>query len=177
MDRKDLEAYLKNQIKKYPDFPKPGILFYDIFSVMASPQHHQALMRHLIDRYREMEIDAILALELRGFLFAPTVCFELGIPLIAARKPKKLPGKVIEIPYGLEYGEDKIQVQKHMILPGMKVVIFDDLLATGGTAAASVEAVRELGGEVVELMCAIELPELNGRNKLPGIPIYTVVRY
>jgi len=168
---------LKKLIRSIPDFPKKGILFRDITPILQDPRAFGGVINMLSDRYREMNIDKILAVESRGFIFATPLAYEIGAGFVPLRKPGKLPYETIRLSYSLEYGEAAIEVHKDAVKKGERVLILDDLLATGGTAAAAVELARKLGGEVVEAGFVIELAGLNGREKLDGVPVYTMVSY
>lgn len=170
---------LKDHIRGIPDFPKPGILFYDISTLLA----HPAAWRHCVDRLEENvaphEPDLLMGIESRGFLTTAPLALELGCGFAMIRKKGKLPGATVSHTYDLEYGTDTIEVQADAITPGQRVVIMDDLLATGGTAAAAVELVRKLGGTVCATSFIIELAFLNGRAKLEAldVPTTSLIRY
>jgi adenine phosphoribosyltransferase len=169
--------HLKRWIREIPDFPKAGILFYDITTILQDPKAFKEVIDALSERYRDMKIDKILAVESRGFIFATPLALAIGAGFVPLRKPGKLPYDTIQVSYSLEYGEAAIEVHKDAVSKGDRVLILDDLLATGGTAAAAVELTRKLGGEVVEAGFVIELAELNGRAMLPDVPVYTMVTY
>jgi adenine phosphoribosyltransferase len=169
--------HLKRWIREIPDFPKEGILFRDITPILNDPKAFNEVIDALSDRYRDMNIDKILAVESRGFIFATPLACAIGAGFVPLRKPGKLPYDTIHVSYSLEYGEAAIEVHKDAIEKGERVLILDDLLATGGTAAAAVELTRKLGGEVVEAGFVIELADLNGRKKLPDVPVYSMVSY
>ena len=172
----DLEL-VKSHIASYPDFPKPGILFRDMFPILQSPQATAALEKLLVEHVKSLDgIDAIVALESRGFLLAPLISSKLGLPLIPIRKKGKLPGKTKKVEYALEYGSDIIEMQENSLNQGQRVIIVDDLLATGGTAKAACQLIQELGGEVSELLVIMELQELNGRSKVP-CPVHAFIQY
>lgn len=168
---------LKSRIRDIPDFPKPGILFRDITPLLLDPDAFAGTIALLTERYRQRPVDKIVAIESRGFLFASPLAYELGAGFIPLRKPGKLPFETIRESYTLEYGEATLEVHKDAIDPGDRVLVFDDLLATGGTAAASVALVRKLGGEVVETGFVIELKALNGRERLNGTPVFSLIQY
>ena len=157
---------LLDEIEIVPDFPKPGINFYDIQSLLKKPDVWRAAIDHLVHRVRGQEVDVILGIESRGFLTGLPVAQDLKLPFGMIRKKGKLPGKVIAQEYELEYGTDTIEVQESLLMSGARVAILDDLLATGGTMKASGDLVRKIGGEVVYAGCIIELHELGGREKL-----------
>uniref|UniRef100_A0A1B6LPU1 Adenine phosphoribosyltransferase n=1 Tax=Graphocephala atropunctata TaxID=36148 RepID=A0A1B6LPU1_9HEMI len=167
---------VKKHIKRYPDFPKPGILFLDIFSVLRSSVAFQALQTLLTSHVRGLGgVDVIAALESRGFLFGPTLALELGLPFVPIRKKGKLPGKVNQVAFTLEYGTDVFEIQTESILPSQKVVLLDDLLATGGSLAASCQLIAQLGAQVVECLVVVELMDLKGRDKVPA-PVYSFIQ-
>ncbi|XP_014675285.1 PREDICTED: adenine phosphoribosyltransferase-like, partial [Priapulus caudatus] len=165
-------------VRSYPDFPQPGIIFRDIFSVMQQPTVFADLMDVLIDyvKAKHKDIDAIIGLDSRGFLFGPIICLQLGIPFVPVRKKGKLPGDLMSTTYQLEYGSDVFEVQKDSFKPGDKIVIIDDLLATGGTMSASVDLVKKNGGVVEECICIIEIDDLKGRNKLK-VPFKSFIQF
>ncbi|MDA0655876.1 MAG: adenine phosphoribosyltransferase [Proteobacteria bacterium] len=167
---------LKDHIRGIPDFPKPGILFYDISTLLA----HPAAWRYCIDRLKEIvapqKPDLLVGIESRGFLTAAPLALELGIGFSMIRKKGKLPGATIPYTYDLEYGSDTIEIQADAISKGQKVVIMDDLLATGGTAAATVELLRQVGAEILSAAFIIELTFLEGREKI-NVPANTLIAY
>ncbi len=168
---------LKSHIRDIPDFPKPGVLFRDITPLLMNPEAFRATIDHLHERYEGSNISKIVAVESRGFLFASPLSYSLGASLVPLRKPGKLPYETVAESYLLEYGEATLEVHKDAISPGDRVLLFDDLLATGGTAAASAALVRKLGGEVVEIGFVIELSGLKGREKLDGTPVFSLIQY
>ena len=157
---------LKDHIGSIPDFPKPGILFYDISPLLAHPDAWRATVERLADAIRPEKPDILVGIESRGFLTAAPLAFELGCGFLMLRKKGKLPGKTIPYTYDLEYGQDTIEIQADAITPGQRVVILDDLLATGGTMAASIDLVKKVGGDVRGAACIIELSFLNGRSQI-----------
>ena len=168
---------LDDVIRKVPNFPKPGILFRDITPLLSAPQAFRETVDTLCRRYEGKKIDKVVAIESRGFVFASPVAYRLGAGLVPFRKPGKLPYRTISESYALEYGEATLEVHNDAILPGERVLVLDDLLATGGTAAAAVALVKRLGGEVVELCFVIELKVLKGREKLRGVPVFSLLSY
>jgi len=169
---------LKTKIREIPDFPKPGILFYDITTLLADPEAFGQVINTFADRYREQQVEAVLGTESRGFIFGAPLALELGVPFVPVRKPGKLPFDTLSESYELEYGTDSLEVHVDAVKPGQRVVVADDLLATGGTAAATVKLARQLGAEVLETAFVIELAFLNGREKLPGdVPVYSQITY
>src|SRR5580704_14509331 len=168
---------LKKLIREVPDYPKPGILFYDLTTLLKDKEGFHTLIDRLCDHYQGRTIDVVAGIEARGFIFAPALAYRLEAGFVPVRKPKKLPAKTVFVTYQLEYGTDTLEIHADAIKPGQSVLISDDLLATGGTAAATVELVRKLGGKVVGASFAVELSFLNGRAKLPGIDVFTMIQY
>jgi len=169
--------HLKELIREVPDYPKPGILFYDLTTLLQNPAGFHSLVDALCDHYEGQHVDIVVGVEARGFILAPALAYRLGAGFVPVRKPKKLPGKAVSVTYDLEYGTDTLEIHADAIKPGARVLISDDLLATGGTAAATVALVRKLGGQVVGASFAVELTFLDGRKKLPGIDIFTMIQY
>ena len=167
---------IKEHIREIPDFPKPGILFYDISTLLAHPKAWAATVDQLADRIRPHKPDLLAGIESRGFLTAAPLALKLGRGFIMLRKKGKLPGSTIRYTYDLEYGSDTIEVQSDAIEPGQRVIVLDDLLATGGTMRAAIELVRKVGGIVPACACIIELNFLNGRKHL-DVPCSTLVGY
>jgi adenine phosphoribosyltransferase len=167
---------LKQHIRSIPDFPKPGILFYDISTLLAHPEAWRATVERLAEEVRPQRPDLLVGIESRGFLVAAPLAFAIGGGFAMVRKKGKLPGKTIRYSYDLEYGTDTIEIQEDAISPGQRVVIVDDLLATGGTMQAAVELVRRQGGTVVAGACIIELGFLNGRRRVE-VPVTSMVTY
>ncbi|MGH9574561.1 MAG: adenine phosphoribosyltransferase [Candidatus Acidiferrales bacterium] len=169
---------LKKLIREIPDYPKPGILFYDLTTLLADKEGFHSLVDQLCSHYNgKQRVDVVAGIEARGFIFAPALAYRLGAGFVPVRKPKKLPWKTSSVTYQLEYGSDSLEIHQDAIKPGERVVICDDLLATGGTAAAAAELVRNLGGEVAGAAFAVELNFLNGRAKLPGIDAFSLIKY
>src|SRR5438045_2893690 len=137
---------LKKFIREIPDYPKPGILFYDITTLLKDKDGFHVLVDRLCDHYADRKVDVVVGIEARGFIFAPALAYRLGAGFVPVRKPKKLPGKTAKVTYALEYGTDALEIHEDAIRPGQSVLISDDLLATGGTAAATVKLVKALGG-------------------------------
>jgi adenine phosphoribosyltransferase len=169
--------HLKELIRAVPDYPKPGILFYDLTTLLQNPRGFHALVDNLCEHYAGNDVDVVVGVEARGFILAPALAFRLNAGFIPVRKPRKLPWKTVAVTYQLEYGADTLEIHEDAIKPGQRVLISDDLLATGGTAAATVELVRKLGGVVVGASFAVELTFLNGRAKLPGIDVFSMIQY
>lgn len=162
----DLETQLRNAIRAVPDFPRPGILFRDITPVMEQPLLSLAVVEGFREALRSMRVDAIAGIESRGFLYGMPLALRLGVPFITVRKKGKLPYTTVSYKYDLEYGSAEIEMHVDSVKPGMRVLVHDDLLATGGTAAAAAELVRMQGGEVAAFSFLIELSFLNGVEKL-----------
>jgi len=167
---------LKDHIRGIPDFPKPGILFYDISTLLRHPDAWQVAMGRIANVVRAYNPDVIAGIESRGFLLAAPLALKLGCGFIMLRKRGKLPGEVIALDYALEYGTDRIEIQADAIQPGQRVVVVDDLLATGGTLAAGIKLLRQVGATVPAAATLIELSFLNGRQKL-DVPVETLVSY
>ena len=167
---------LKDHIRGIPDFPKPGILFYDISTLLAHPDAWQVAMGRLAKLVGRHRPDILAGIESRGFLIAAPLALKLGIGFMMVRKKGKLPGKTIRHDYDLEYGTDTVEIQHDAVARGQRVVILDDLLATGGTLAAAKTLIEKVGGEVVGTACLIELTFLHGRRKL-DVPFDSLVAY
>ncbi len=168
---------LKTLIREVPDFPKPGINFYDITTLLKDSTGLKRTISGLADHYSSTGCDLILGVEARGFIFAPAVAFALGKGFVPVRKIKKLPAKTVRMEYNLEYGTDALEIHADAIEPGQRVLILDDVLATGGTAAAVAKLVEKLGGVVCSLGFLIELDFLNGRQKLEGYDVFSLLHY
>jgi len=168
---------LKKHIRAIPDFPKKGILFRDITTLLKNKEAFREAIDIMADLIRGKKVDLILGVESRGFIFAAPIAYNLGLPLNIIRKPGKLPAETISESYSLEYGENIIELHKDAIKEGDKVVICDDLLATGGTAMASAHLVEKFGGKVILLLFLIELMDLDGREKLKDYSVESVVKY
>src|SRR5580704_429662 len=168
---------LKKLIREIPDYPKPGILFYDLTTLLKDKKGFQILVDRMCEHYANQKVDIVVGVEARGFIFAPALAYRLGAGFVPVRKPKKLPAKTAKVSYQLEYGTDTLEIHQDAIQPGQHVLISDDLLATGGTAAATVQLVRGLGGTVNGVVFAVELSFLNGRSKLPGLDVFSLIRY
>ena len=177
MTDEEVRERLRAAVRDIPDFPEEGILFKDITTLLLDPEAHVLAVRALADPFRADPPDQILGIEARGFIFGSTLAYELQIGLILARKPGKLPGETESITYQLEYGTDSLEVHKDAIKPGAKILVVDDLLATGGTARGAVELVERLGGQVAGVVFLIELSFLNGRDQLGDRPVYSILRY
>src|SRR5579883_2838735 len=158
----------KKLIREVPDFPKPGILFYDITTLLKDKAGFKKIIDAMSERISAHKPDAVLGIEARGFIFAPALAYNLGAGFVPVRKPNKLPADTERISYELEYGMDTLEMHKDAVKPGMRVVIADDLLATGGTALATIRLVEKLGGKVAAMSFVIELEALKGRDRLKG---------
>jgi len=167
---------LKDHIRQVPDFPKPGIQFYDVSTLLAHADAWQVTMGRLANSVRAQQPDVLVGIESRGFLVAAPLALKLGCGFVMVRKRGKLPGPTIRHEYDLEYGTDVVEIQKDAIIPGQRVVVLDDLLATGGTMAAAISLLRRVGAEVTGAAFIIELAFLNGRQKL-DVPVTTLVSY
>jgi adenine phosphoribosyltransferase len=168
---------LAGKVRDVPDFPKQGIVFKDIMPLVADPTTFHGTIQLLADWARPRRPDIILGAEARGFIFGGALAYELGCGFVAARKPGKLPWQTVEATYELEYGTDSLQVHADALGPGQRVIVLDDVLATGGTAKAKVELVETLGGEVVGALFVIELTFLHGREKLAGYDVHSLIAY
>lgn len=172
-------ALIKNSIKTVPDYPKPGIMFRDITSLMENAKAYKAAITILVDKYKNQGFTKIVATEARGFFFGAPLALELEIGFVPVRKPGKLPREVISESYDLEYGSDSLEIHIDAIDKGDKVLVVDDLLATGGTIEATTKLIRRLGGEVSHAAFIINLPEIGGeaRLKAQGIDVYSVCEF
>lgn len=168
---------LKKLIREIPDYPKPGILFYDITTLLKDQQGFRLLVDKLCEHYKGKHVDIVAGIEARGFIFAPALAYRLGAGFVPVRKPNKLPWKTASVTYQLEYGSDQLEIHQDAVGKGQRVLVCDDLLATGGTASAAVSLVRQLGGELVGAAFAVELSFLNGRSKLPGVDVFSLLKY
>lgn len=168
---------LRKLVREVSDFPKPGINFYDITTLLKDPEGFEATIDALTEQCRGMEIDTIIGVESRGFIFASPLAYQLGAGFIPVRKPKKLPAEKVSISYDLEYGQDTLEMHKDAVGEGHKVLIVDDLLATGGTARAVVDLVESVGGTVSALLFVVELNFLGGRKKFDGYDVRSLIRY
>ena len=168
---------LKKLIREVPDFPKPGILFYDITTLLKDSAGLQALSDRFAEHYAAERPDIVVGIEARGFVCGPLLATRLDRGFVPVRKPGKLPAETVEVSYDLEYGQDTLQVHRDAVEPGQRVLIVDDLLATGGTAAATCKLVEKLGGQVAGLAFVVELTFLNGRDKLPGYDVFSLLEY
>lgn len=170
-------AELKKLVREVPDFPKPGILFYDITTLLKDPLGLHESVDALANHYVGKDIDRVVGIEARGFIFAPMVAYRLNAGFVPVRKPKKLPSAVAQANYKLEYGSDALEIHRDAVESGHNVLIIDDLLATGGTARAVAGLVEQLGGRVAGMGFLIELEFLKGREKVNQYEIHTVLKY
>ncbi len=168
---------LAARIRNVPDFPKPGIQFKDITTLLRDGPAFQATVQLFLERYRGRSLDAIAAIESRGFILGAPLAYQLGIGLVLIRKPAKLPAATYAVEYELEYGTNCIEMHQDALQPGARVLVLDDLLATGGTAAAACSLVEQGGGVVEEVAFLIELAFLNGREKLPGYSVFSFIQF
>ncbi len=168
---------LKQLIREVPDFPKPGINFYDITTLLRDKTGFATTVDALSAHYQGQEIDLVVGIEARGYFFAPALALALGAGFVPVRKPKKLPSQVRRIEYALEYGTDQLEIHADAVEAGQRVLIIDDVLATGGTAAAVTQLVEQCGGQVLGLGFVIELTFLDGRHKLAGYDIFSLLQY
>src|SRR5262252_9482011 len=168
---------LKKMIREVPDFPKKGILFYDITTLLKDKDGFKKVIDSLTEQVRPLKPDVVLGIEARGFIFAPALAYNLGAGFVPVRKPNKLPADTERISYELEYGMDTLEMHKDAVKPGMRVLIADDLLATGGTALASARLVERLGETVAAISFVIELEGLKGRDRLRGYEVVSLLKY
>jgi adenine phosphoribosyltransferase len=168
---------LKKLIREIPDYPKPGILFYDLTTLLQDKRGFHDMVDRLCDHYEGKKVDIVAGIEARGFIFAPALAYRMGAGFVPIRKPKKLPFKTAAVTYQLEYGTDQLEIHEDAVRPGQSVLLCDDLLATGGTAAAAIQLVRKLGGDPVGAAFAVELNFLNGRAKLPAVDVFSLLKY
>ena len=168
---------LKAAIREVPDWPKKGILFYDVTTLLKNPRCFEQTVDALIEPYRGKPVDKVVGMEARGFIFAPPVAYALKAGFIPVRKPGKLPAATFKASYELEYGTDSLEIHQDAIQRGQRVLIVDDLIASGGTAKAVAELVEEMGGIVVGLSFVVELTFLKGRDKLSKYDVHSILRY
>jgi adenine phosphoribosyltransferase len=169
--------HLKQLIREIPDFPKAGILFYDITTLLKDKKGLRGVIDGLKNQYEGIGVDVVLGIEARGFIFAPALAYALGAGFVPVRKPKKLPAECASVTYDLEYGSDTLEIHRDAIPAGSRVLIVDDLLATGGTAKAATQLVEDLGGTVAGVAFVVELTFLGGREKLNGHNIFSLLQY
>ena len=168
---------LKTLIREVPDFPKKGILFYDITTLLKDPDGLRGVIDGLKNHYSGVGVDLVIGIEARGFIFAPAMAYALNAGFVPVRKPKKLPAETVSVSYDLEYGTDSLEMHRDAVVSGCRVLVVDDLLATGGTARAVTQLVEKQGGIVVGVGCVVELTFLNGRAKLAGYDVFSLLQY
>ena len=173
MSAEDLRA----KIREIPDFPKPGILFYDITTLLKDPAAYREAIDLMVAPYRDERVDIVVGMESRGFIFSAPLAYQLGAGLVPVRKLGKLPAETLTVEYALEYGSNTLEIHRDAIRPGQRVLIVDDLLATGGTVHGTIELVERLQGEVVGLAFLVELDFLKGRERLAGRQVTSVIAY
>lgn len=168
---------VKNAIRTVPNWPVEGVMFRDITTLLQDPAVFREVIDCFYDRYSKMQLDVILGIDARGLIFGAPLAYKLGLPFVPIRKKGKLPYKTVSQSYALEYGEDRIEIHEDAIKKGDRVLIMDDLIATGGTIKAAIELVEKLGGTVVECAFVIDLPDLKGKDKIKGYSIFTMVEF
>lgn len=168
---------LKTLIREVPDFPKKGILFYDITTLLKDKKGFATLIDALSEHYIDREIDLVLGMEARGFIFGPALAYRLNAGFVPVRKPGKLPAATARVDYELEYGRNALEIHKDAVQKSQRVIIVDDLLATGGTAAATVQLAKSLGADIAGLGFVVELDFLKGRERLPGCDVFSLLHY
>jgi adenine phosphoribosyltransferase len=171
------DEFLDSVIRKVPGFPKPGVLFYDITGILVNPSAFVYCIDRMEELYRSTSLDAVAAIESRGFIFASPFAYKRGVPLILLRKKGKLPGEKLQIRFTLEYGEDVLEVHKSDIQSGMKILLVDDLIATGGTIAASAKLISQGGARVIAVFGVVGLPFLHYEKVLAEYPVTTLIQY
>lgn len=172
----DRIAKIASTIRVIPNFPKPGIMFQDITTLLLDPKAFKDTIDLFVERYKGKDISVVAGVEARGFIFGPPVALALGAKFVPMRKPNKLPGEVISEEYSLEYGTDKMEMHVGAVQAGERAVIMDDLIATGGTLCAAIKLLDRVGVHVVECACVIELTELKGRDRLGDSPLFVLVK-
>ena len=168
---------IKSRIRDVPDFPKPGIIFKDITPVLSDPAAFERVIDLLVERHGGKGVEAVVGMESRGFIFGAPLALRMGLPFVPVRKVGKLPGDTEKVSYALEYGEATIEIHRDALRPGQKVLVVDDLLATGGTAIATLELIDRLGAETTAIAFVIELDFLEGRSKLPAGLVDSLIHY
>ncbi|XP_022879122.1 adenine phosphoribosyltransferase 1-like [Olea europaea var. sylvestris] len=171
----DRISRISSSIRVIPDFPKPGIMFQDITTLLLDPKAFKYTIDLFVERYTGQNISVVAGVEARGFIFGPPIALAIGAKFVPMRKPKKLPGEVISEEYSLEYGTDKMEMHVGAVQAGERALVVDDLIATGGTLSAAIRLLERVGVDVVECACVIELPELKGRNRLGDKPLFVLV--
>jgi len=168
---------LKEKIRTVPHWPVEGVMFRDITTLLQDPEAFKHACDELYKRYKDEKIDVIVGIESRGFIFGAVLAYKLGVSFVPVRKPGKLPSKTISEEYTLEYGKNKIEIHDDAIKKGQRVLVIDDLIATGGTVSAAIKLIEKLGGEVIECAFLIELPELKGRDKIKSYKIFKLIDF
>ncbi|AXC13466.1 Adenine phosphoribosyltransferase [Acidisarcina polymorpha] len=168
---------LKALVRTVPDFPKPGILFYDITTLLKDRKGFAEMIDAFAQHYIGSDVDLVLGIEARGFIFGPALAYRLNAGFVPVRKPRKLPAPTAKVTYDLEYGSDSLEIHVDAIEPGQKVILVDDLLATGGTMEATIKLVQQLGGEIAGLAFAVELDFLRGREKFAHYDVFSLLHY
>jgi adenine phosphoribosyltransferase len=168
---------LRKRVRTVPDFPKEGILYYDVTPLLKDPKALQRIMDYFSIRFKGRKIDKVVGIESRGFIFGATMAYMLGVGFVPIRKPNKLPAETERIDYALEYGTDSLEIHKDSISPGEKILLVDDILATGGTARAAIQLVENLGGEIIECAFLIGVNKLNGKERLKEYNMFTMLEY
>lgn len=171
------DLILEKAIRNIPDFPKPGIIFRDITALIQDKSAFKKAVDLLVDKYKSRKIDKVVGVEARGFIFGASIAYKIGAGFVPVRKKGKLPSKTISVTYELEYGTDTLEIHKDAIRPGEKILIIDDLLATGGTVKAVTDLVKELKGQIQGIGFVIELVDLKGREKLKDYPVFSLVTF
>ena len=175
--RTEAKTDLRALIREVPDFPKPGINFYDITTLLKHPAGLRQTVDELAAQFADTRVDAVIGIEARGFIFAPALAYHMNAGFVPVRKPRKLPAECASISYDLEYGQDTLQIHRDAVGDGHRVLIADDLLATGGTAKAVIDLVEGLGGVVAGLVFVVELEFLPGRKRLAGYDVRSLIKY
>ena len=168
---------LRALIREVPDFPKPGILFYDITTLLKDPEAFRSVIDHMAEQVKDTQIDIVVGMESRGFIFSAPLAYQLNAGFVPVRKLGKLPAETLEVEYELEYGTATLEIHRDAITQGQKVLIVDDLLATGGTVMGTIELIRRLGGDIAGLSFMVELTGLHGRDQLDEFEIHTLLTY
>ena len=168
---------LKEFVRNVPDFPKKGIVFRDVTTLINSKEKFKEVIDKFVERYKDKGIEYIVSVESRGFIFGAALAYVLGAGIVPVRKKGKLPSETFQATYDLEYGKDTLEIHRDAFRKGAKVLILDDLLATGGTTGATIELVGKLGGEIVEAAFVIELEFLSGRKKIKNVPVFSLIKY
>jgi adenine phosphoribosyltransferase len=168
---------LKKTIRSIPDWPIKGVMFRDLTTLMQDPDAFRESIDVLYERYKGMNLDKVVGIDARGFVFGAVLAYKLGIGFIPVRKKGKLPSKTIQETYTLEYGEDTLEIHEDAVEKGEKVVIVDDLIATGGTVGATVKLLNKLGADIVECAFVVELPDLKGRDQIQGCKVYSITEF